>query len=132
MSKSLNQLQPYASLLLRLLLGVAMVYHGYEKAVPHGALRHFEQYVHTLGMAPWLGIVSAFTELIGGALLILGLLTRFAAFMVLGNMMVALVTAGIKHGYAGSEYQLALIGIAFALVCFGSGALALDRRIGFD
>lgn len=132
MSKSLNKLQPYASLLLRLILGFAMAYAGYQKVFPHGALAHFEQFVHALGLPSWLGIVSAYTELIGGALLILGLLTRVAAFAIAINLAVALVKVNIPHGYAGSEYSLALFGIALALICYGAGALGLDKRIGFS
>ncbi|MHB1702577.1 MAG: DoxX family protein [Acidobacteriaceae bacterium] len=132
MSKSLNQLQPYASLLLRLLLGVAMVVPGYHKVFPHGSLAHFEQMIHSLGMPTWLGAVSAFTELIGGTLLILGLLTRLAAFMVAVNLAVALATVTTHHGYTASQYPLALFGIAAALICYGAGALALDERIGLD
>ncbi len=132
MSNSLNQLQPYASLLLRLILGVAMILPGYHKVFPHGSLAHFEQMVHSLGMPTWLGAVSAFTELIGGAFLILGLLTRFAAFLVAVNLAVALVTVTMRHGYTTSQYPLALFVIAAALICYGAGALALDQRIGFE
>ncbi len=132
MTRTLNNFQPFASLLLRLTLGAALAFHGYQKVVPHGALVHFEQYVHSLGMPAWMGMVSAFTELCGGILLILGLLTRFAAFMVAGNMMVAVVKVTLPHGYAAAEYPLALLAIAIALVFYGAGALALDKRIGFN
>ena len=82
-------------------------------------------------MPPWMGIVSACTELIGGILLILGLLARFAAFMVACNMLVALVKVTLPHGYAASEYPLSLLAIAVALVFYGAGAIALDKRLGW-
>ena len=125
-------LQSYGPLVLRLVLGAAMAYHGYQKVVPHGALVHHEQFVRTLGLPGWLGIVSAWTEFAGGILLVLGLLTRFAAFMVAGNMLVALVKVNLHHGYAGAEYSLALFAMAVALVVMGGGALAADRRIGLS
>ena len=59
---------------MRLVLGVAMVYHGYGKVIPaHGlhdrplaALDHWSHYVGTLGLPPWLGYISALTEFLGG------------------------------------------------------------------
>jgi putative oxidoreductase len=140
MTRSLDNLQPWGAVLLRLVLGSAMVYHGYGKVVPstglHGsplaAMEHFSRFVATLGLPPWLGYVSALTEFLGGALLILGLLTRFAAFMIALNMAVALVTVNLHKGYAASEYNLALLAMALMLVFFGAGAAALDRRFGLN
>ncbi len=34
MSKSLNNLQPWGAFFLRLVFGVAMIYHGYYKVIP--------------------------------------------------------------------------------------------------
>ncbi len=65
MSKWLNSLQPWGALLLRLVLGLAMIVHGYRKVVPHGALNHYAHYVVSLGLPYWLGYVSAFTEFVG-------------------------------------------------------------------
>jgi len=139
MSKSLNSMQPWGAFFLRIVLGASMVYHGYDKVIPAGgfhgnvfsALQHHSHYVVSLGLPYWLGYVSALTEFFGGILLILGLFTRFAAFMVACNMLVAIVMVNRHHGYAGSEYSLALLVIAIMLVFFGAGALALDRRFGF-
>jgi putative oxidoreductase len=140
MSKSLNNLQPWGALFLRLVLGVAMMYHGWSKVIPAGgfhggnsfsAVEHHSHYVASLGLPYWLGIVSALTEFVGGALLLLGLLTRFAAFLVAVNMLVALVMVNRHHGYAGSEYSLALLVIALMLFFYGAGVCALDRKLGF-
>ena len=81
-------------------------------------------------MPAWLGYVSALTELLGGAFLVLGLFVRFAALMVAINMLVALFSVNLHRGYASSEYTLALIVMAIMLLFFGGGALALDRRLG--
>jgi putative oxidoreductase len=130
MIKWLNSLQPFGAFLLRLVLGVSMIFHGYPKVVPHGALEHHAHYVASLGILAWLGYVSAFTEFVGGIFLVLGLLTRLAAFMVAINMLVALVMVNRHHGYPGSEYSLALFVIAVMLTFYGPGAVALDRRLG--
>lgn len=140
MTRWLSTLQPWGALFLRLTLGAAMMFHGYGKVVPahglHGsplaAMDHFSKAVAGMGVPPWLGYVSALTEFVGGLFLVLGLLTRFAAFMVTINMAVALVLVDRHKGYSGSEYALALMVMAFMLVCYGPGAAALDRRIGLS
>ena len=139
MSKWLNSLQPLGALFLRLVLGVAMLYNGWDKVIPAGgfhghntfaAIDHHAHYVVSLGLPYWLGCLSALTEFLGGALLILGLLTRFAAFLVATNMLVAILFVNIHHGYTGSQYSLALFVIALMLLFFGPGKAALDRRLG--
>lgn len=140
MSKSLNNLQPWGAFLMRLVLGAAMIYHGYSKVIPAGgfhgnntfsAIDHFSHFVVSLGLPYWLGCVAALTEFLGGILILLGLLTRFAAFMIACNMTVALLLVNRHHGYSGSEYSLALLVIALMLLFYGAGACALDRKLGF-
>ncbi len=141
--RSLAKLQPYALFLIRLIVGFSMLYHSWDKVIPADGLRHafyhhqllapeqhFNAFVASLGMPPWTGYLSTATEFVGGIFLILGLLTRFCAFLVTINMLVALILVNRHHGYPGSEYSLALIAMAFLLFTAGSGALALDRRFG--
>lgn len=140
MTRWLNRMQPWGVFFLRLVLGVAMVVHGYAKVVPGGgfrahslfsALDHYTHFIASLGLPPWLGYVSAMTEFLGGICLILGLFTRFFAFLVTINMLVAIATVDIHHGYSGCEYALALAVIAFMILLTGPGNANLDRRIGF-
>ena len=140
MRRWLDGLQPWGALLLRLVLGAAMVYHGFDKVIPaeglrthpFSAMQHFSHFVAGLGLPPFLGYVSALTEFFGGMFLVLGLLVRWVALLVAVNMLVALFAVNLHRGYASSEYTLALIAMALMLVCFGSGALALDRRLGLS
>jgi putative oxidoreductase len=133
MSKWLNTMQPLGALLMRLALGVSMAVHGYQKVVPHGALHHYAYAtIPALGLPYWLGYVSAFTELAGGSLLIIGLLTRLAAALVAINMLVAFFTIGIHQGFGIYNYILALAALAIMLLFYGAGALGLDRKFGLS
>jgi|SRR5271154_1350215 len=136
MLRWLTGLQPFGAFCMRLVLGTAMVIHGWGKIAPLGGLhspdllsgfRHFCHFVSTLGLPYWLGYVSALTEFLGGLLLIGGLFTRFAAFMIAGNMLVALLFVDIHHGYHGAEYTLALIALALMILFHGAGSAALER-----
>ncbi len=129
----LDRLQPLGSLVLRLVLGVIMAFHGYSKVIPHGALYGFTGMVGHLGLPPWMGYLAAFTEFFGGILLIVGLLTRIAAFAVAIDMAVAIVKVHLHHGLIGQggfEYPLALFAGALMLVTTGAGLLGLDSLIG--
>lgn len=132
MTRWLDSMQPFGALVLRLALGLSMTVHGYEKVIPNGALHHFAHSISGMGLPYWLGYVSAFTELIGGALLILGLLTRLSAFFVAVNMLVAFFTVGIHQGFGIYNYILALAAIAIMLLFYGGGALALDNKVGLS
>jgi len=132
MTKWLNSLQPWGALLLRLALGVSMSVHGYDKVVRHGALNHFAHYVVTLGLPYWSGYVSAYIEFVGGILVLIGLLTRFAAGLIAINMLVAFFTVGIHQGFGIYNYIAELAAIAIMLLFYGAGKLALDRKVGFN
>jgi len=59
----LDRLQPLALLILRIVIGVIMVAHGYHKVF--GGLGQFSHMVGNMGLPAWLGYVAAFTELLG-------------------------------------------------------------------
>ena len=127
----LNKLQPLAFLVLRVVLGVIMVGHGYGKVF--GGLRLHAAFVASLGMPAWLGYVSAFVEFFGGILLIIGLVTRCAAIAVCIDMVVAIVKVHWHHGLlaqGGYQFPLALAAIAFALIFTGAGPISLDWAFG--
>jgi putative oxidoreductase len=132
----LDRFQPFGALLLRLMLGVIMVAHGYSKIIPRGALYNFTHFVATLGMPSWLGYVAAFTEFFGGMLLIVGLLTRIAALGLAIDMAVAILKVHLHGGLTGHggkpgfEFPLALLSMALMLLFSGPGRFAADDKLG--
>src|SRR4029079_3735275 len=77
MTRFVPQLQPLGLLLMRLALGIIMMAHGWPKLMniskfASGPLAH-------IGAPAWMAYLVVTAEVIGGALLILGLLTPFAA-----------------------------------------------------
>lgn len=129
----LDRLQPLALLVLRVALGIIMVAHGYSKVF--GGLHHHAQFVASLGIPAWLGYVSSFAEFVGGLLLILGFLTRPAALAICIDLAVAIAKVHWKNGLIGQsrsgfEFPLALAAIAFALIFFGAGPIAVDHIFG--
>jgi putative oxidoreductase len=118
-----------ASLLLRLGGGAVFVAFGVGKFASHASeVASFRSY----GL-PWpaafvyaIGVI----EVVGGALLIVGLATRVAALVLAGDMLGAIVVSGIARG---EDISLTLAPAELAAMIFllraGPGRAALDRRI---
>ena len=126
----LENMQPFALLVLRAVLGLVMAAHGWLKV--DGGMAEFKGLLVSVGIPGWMGYISAYAELVGGILLIAGLLTRFAALATFIDMMVAVVKVHWKNGLlgaAGYQFPLALAAMAFALIFFGGGSISLDTAI---
>lgn len=127
----LDRLQPLALLVMRLSVGAIMTAHGYHKVF--GGLHNFAHMVGGMGLPAWLGYVSAYTELLGGLLILAGFFTRPAAFAVCINLAVAIWKVHLHNGLMGApdrpgyEFPLAVATLAFALIFFGAGPIALDH-----
>lgn len=126
-----EKLRPLIALIARLVLGSIMAVHGWDR-VAHGQLHSFAIFVGTLGLPSWLGYVAAFTELLGGAALILGLFTPIAAAGLAMDMAVAILRVHLHHGLTGPggfQFPLSLLALALILLADGPGWLAVDRIV---
>jgi putative oxidoreductase len=110
----------------RVSLGASMAYHGTSKLTPKGieqASGFFEQVGIQPGK-PW-AIATAITEVLAGALTLLGIGTRFAALSVLVTQAVAVRQVHRPKGFdvqkGGYEFNAALMSAALALLLAGPG-----------
>jgi putative oxidoreductase len=133
-----SAVQGYAEPILRVVLGGVLMPHGCQKLFGlfggMGFARNAELF-DKLGFTPgvfW-GTLVGCTELIGGALLVLGLFTRFAAAAVLIFMLVAIKFTSAKGffwGAGGMEYPILIGACALFFLIRGGGHCSLDRSIG--
>ncbi len=117
------------ALILRLAAGWVFIAFGAGKFTSHASeLSSFKSYglpapdafVYAIGVI----------ELVGGALLIVGLATRLAALVLAGDMVGAIVLDGIMEGGAISlTLAPALLVVMFVVLWTGPGHHALDRRL---
>ena len=124
-----NRLQPFALLVLRLVLGAIMIAHGYRKVF--GGFHHHMEMVGSLGLPSWMAYFSAGTEFFGGIGIVLGLFTRFFTLAFLIEMAIAIWKVHFKNGFTGQggyEFPLSVAAIAFLLVCFGGGPWGFNFR----
>ena len=125
--KSLDSLQSLALLFLRAALGLIFLTHGYPKLAGSGPAMQTFFVQHDL--PGWFVYVSGVLELFGGALLVLGLFTQGAAFLLAVEMGVAIWKVHFTRGYLALhdyEYPLALAAACLVLVTTGAGLLSLD------
>lgn len=129
-----------AALLLRGLVGFAMLAHGWNHVFGGGKLPGVERWFASLGFrhARLQALLASYGELLYGVLLVLGLLTPLAAAGVFGTMAVAFWANHRTNGYfifrkgEGYEYVLALAVVAAALGAVGAGRWSVDRALGID
>lgn len=127
----------WAALVLRIAVGVIFIDAGLGKF--RRGIGGFSGWLQSLGipMARVAGPGVAALELVGGAMIFLGLLTSWVAIPLALNMAVATWVNKFKEGapFQGSSEQQGyeldiLLGLAcVALVLSGSGALSIDGLI---
>ena len=125
--------------ILRLVLGIVFFAHGAQKLLGwfggpglSGSMGLFTGYLHIPAPFAFLAIAA---EFFGG----LGFLTRFGAFGIAMNMVVAIAMVHGTFGFfmnwtgtqkgEGFEYHLLVLAITAFLMIRGAGAFSADRAI---
>ncbi|MET9951624.1 DoxX family protein [Streptomyces sp. NPDC006339] len=124
----LNQAQPYALGLFRIVIGLLFACHG--AASLFGVLGGADGSGGTLPTGAWPGWYAAVIQLVAGGLVLVGLCTRGAAFIASGSMAYAYFDVHQPQALfplQNAGEAAALFCWAFLLLVFtGSGALGLD------
>ncbi len=139
-------LAPYRDigpLILRVVLGLIFLYHGWPKLNPNSPIKGVAGFAGFLTqmripLPLFFGWVVALLETVGAVLLIVGLATRILAILAAIEMLVAILVAKrgfMKVGFmsqqtTGWEFDFALLAGFLALLFTGSGRWALDAVIG--
>jgi putative oxidoreductase len=119
-------------LILRVVLGLTMAAHGYNKFFGGGRIKGTAGWFESIGMKPgtFHARVAASTEMAAGIGLALGLLTPIPAAGFVALMLVAAWTVHRHNGFfivkEGWEYNLVLAAAAVALAATGAGKYSLD------
>ena len=130
-----------ATAILRLVLGIVFFAHGAQKLLGwyggpgfSGSMSLFTGYLHIPAPLAFLAIAA---EFFGGLGLVLGFLTRIAAFGIAMNMIVAIAMVRSTFGFFmnwfgekegnGIEYHILVLALALTVIIKGAGAFSLDQ-----
>jgi putative oxidoreductase len=126
-------------LMLRLVLGLTLAAHGYNKFFGGGRIPGTARWFESIGMrhGTFQAVVAASTEMSAGLGLAVGLLTPIPAAGFVALMFVAAWTVHRPNGFfivkEGWEYNLVLAAGAVAVATLGAGRYSLDQAIfGYD
>jgi putative oxidoreductase len=128
---------------VRLALGVTFFAHGAQKMLGWfggygfaGTMGFFTQQMHIPAVFAFLAICAEFFGALG---LIIGLLSRIAAFGILCNMLVAIAAVHVHNGFfmnwtgqqkgEGFEYHVLALALLLIVMVKGAGALSVDRAL---
>jgi putative oxidoreductase len=126
------KLQSCGLTVLRVVVGIVFLMHGYQKL--------FHMHIH--GVAGFFGhvgiplplvaaVVVTSLEFGGGILLIAGVGVRVLAPLFAIDMLVAILTVHLRNGFfgpGGIEFPLTLLASAVCLMLSGGGALSLKFK----
>jgi putative oxidoreductase len=136
----LNRLAGFAPLVVRVIVGVIMSAHGWQKLM--GGPANFAEGLAQLGV-PLPGLMAwvvTFVELVGGILLIVGLFSRLAALLLTIEFIVIILRVKIHvpliapphSAYPGKELDLALLAGFVVVLLMGPGRISLDHALGIE
>lgn len=140
LGKLINTREETAPLVLRVMLGLVFFPHGAQKVLGwfggHGLAGTLDFFTQTLGVPLILALLVIAAEFLGALGLIVGLLTRVAAFGIGCVMLGAIALVHWQNGFfmnwggnqggEGFEYHLLVLAISVALMISGGGRFSLD------
>jgi putative oxidoreductase len=131
----MNDAYDVGLLILRLVLGLTLAAHGFNKFFGGGRIPGTARWFESIGMkyGTFQAVVAATTEISAGLGLAAGLLTPIPAAGFVALMLVAAWTVHRHNGFfivkEGWEYNLILATTAVAIATIGPGKYSLDYQI---
>jgi putative oxidoreductase len=143
MRKLLTTHGGWSCLILRLGLGMVMLPHGLQKLLGWfggpGLTRSFHALTATRHIPAFLAVLVILAESLGSVGLLVGLLTRVAAFGLVCDMIGILLLGQWRHGFfmnwagrqtgEGIEYHLLVLAMGLALMIAGGGHGSIDQAM---
>ncbi|MHA6625923.1 DoxX family protein [Pseudonocardia sichuanensis] len=123
-----------ALLVARLVLGVVLVAHGWQKVVTNGLGATAEGFAGMgVPLAPVSAAFAGLVELVGGVLLVAGAATAVVGVLVVLDMIGAALLVHAANGVFASDGGWELVGVigalALVLAAVGAGRFSVDHAL---
>ena len=119
-------------LVLRLTVGILILFHGISKILHPESLAWIEQQLNSMGLPAFIAYGVYAGEVLAAVMVILGIFTRAGGLLIAVNMIFALVLAHTDdifrlgdHGQWAIELQLFYLLGGISILLLGSGKYAL-------
>jgi putative oxidoreductase len=121
-------------LVARLLLGVVLIAHGWDKVVTNGIGATAEAFAGMgVPLAPVSAAFAGIVELVGGALILAGAATALVGVLVALDMLGAALLVHVGNGIIASDGGWELVGmigaLALVLAAVGAGRYSVDHAL---
>lgn len=124
----IDRSKAWLPLLLRLAVGATFILAGWPKMKNYSeTVEHMSKM--DMPLAKVLSPLVPITEFVGGILLVAGLGTRIAAFLLSWVMVFAIFFVHWKQGFKGWEWQALLLASCLTLMLGGPGVVSIDHAI---
>jgi putative oxidoreductase len=128
-------MEDFGKLVLRLMLGVLLLFHGVHKALT--GIGDIKQMLAAHGLPDMLANGVYLGEIVGPALIVIGLFSRVGGLLVVVNMIFAIALAGIPdllkfNAYGGyvPELEMFFLLSGLAVMLLGAGRLSVGGANG--
>lgn len=108
-------------MVLRFVVGLVFIFAGWPKILGMPAL---------LGLPGFVGSIVGVIEVLAGIALIVGIMTKWAGYLLAAIMAVAIIGVHLKLGWASVQFPLVLFAAALALAWNGPGVWSLHEKCG--
>lgn len=123
---------PFLALLVRVVVGIAYILHGYPKVTSKGR-QQVAQWMKSIGIPPMAGYLAGVLEFFGGILLIIGFIVPIVALLFAIQMVstTLLNKVKLKKAYIGGyELDILFLLLVIVLIVLGAGVASIDQLLG--
>ena len=132
-----NNLNQWSLTLLRAILGIIFIYHGYAKLFVPGGFKGTVGFLTAIKipLPLYASLLISLVEFVGGILLIIGLLSRWASVLLFIEMLVALFKVHLKQGLIisqqayGYEFIILILAALAVIITNGPGSFSIGKML---
>lgn len=119
----------FGILIIRLFIGLRIIYGSFDNIISWNRMMEFSNFleVNNLPLPIFCAILSVYAQFICAILILIGYKTRFAAFILVFNFIVAIVIVHSNDSIEVMTPALAMLFISFGLLFTGAGKWAIEK-----
>jgi putative oxidoreductase len=118
-------------LIIRLFIGLRIIYGVFDNIISWDRMMEFSGFLKASGfpVPTFCAVLSVYAQFICGILILIGYKTRFAAFILVCNFIVAIVMVHLNDSIEAMTPALAMLFITVGLLFTGAGKWAIEKNI---